>query len=596
MKKFLTLFWGCMILNLVSAQIRDPKDFIVILDLGPVIDDYRNNIVSVFLNVILKDYLNSKELDEFHLVGMGKEPRLMFREASFSREKVETFLVDLSRVPSIQPPINLIGTLNFVRDYLNSLRTIKSKHLILIMDGKSPGLDLEKTWKEALIKFRQFAIQNGWTFKIVLLPYIGDQPDLDLAKLWEKDLPTTVLDESDEFANKLLGSPRITWPDQPLKVGKSFRLTVKVENFEEQNIVLKVRNVLLNNESALKRPLTLSIPPKSSRDLNLELEWKTPPIEDGIYDANFNIEFEDNYRAFPKKQILNLQYTSSEAFDVDIRFILLIILAIILGVLFVLLIIRLFNHQVTGKRLSRIQAEKRLEKIKSMAYQLNTDRAEPYFTSTSQIYSSDKLTSKSKEEVVTQQTRSLDSAKSAKTSNWIASPDKVTHTSQSKKMVSQASTISFDQQVSSKNQPTPIIKSTVSETKIVYEANKPSGKVFVAEIWTDDYLFQNNIGNRGRFRFEVGEKKVLGSLKGIPIKIMRVPELGELTWDGETLWFKSWVDGFNIGNEVYNCLNKELVWSQPGKMGLHIFIQPYLSEASKFKLFLENLGKTNPGI
>lgn len=183
MKSLIKSFLVFYVALSLSAQITDPRDFVVLLDLGPALEAHRNGVVSVFLNVILKDYLNSSRLDEFHLIGFSKDPRLMFRKTAFSRESVESFLVDLHRLPASDEQMNLIAGLDLARDYLLSLATAKTKQVVLIMGGTSPGGETAGEWKKSLIDFHQYLRANKWRFRLVLLPYDGTQSELDLSQI-----------------------------------------------------------------------------------------------------------------------------------------------------------------------------------------------------------------------------------------------------------------------------------------------------------------------------------------------------------------------------------------------------------------------------
>lgn len=608
MKKFLIFLANLTLIFNLSAQVTDPRDFVVLLDLGPALSVYRNSVVSVFLNVILKDYLNSSKLDEFHLIGFAQEPRLMFRETAFSRERVESFLIDLNRLPESTDRMDLIKGLDLAKDYLRALVTMKTKQVVLIMGGESPGGATATLWKKSLIDFNQYLRANKWRFRIVLLPYTGDQPDLDLAQIWKDEIPLTVLDESEDFANKLLGSPRIMWPEGTLRVGKTFKLPLKIINYEQENLLLRIRQIQIDGENALNRPISLSLSPNSTRDFNPDLNWINSPESEGEYNINIEIVFEDSNRSFPVKRRLTVEFTSSAGPILDLKLILLIIGLILVGVLITWLIIRLLHHRATGHRLSKVQAMKRLEKIRvtpsnldrqtALAENKNLDRGQTTIKRESEIPRSALANARSQ----FSPSSSL-FEESSRTKSTLKQTSTITDHNRDQPrtgaVTATVSTLSSRKEGPKEEDLTHFGKKRSSwegeDTPRLSAAQESSGAcTFLAEIWTDDFLFQNNIGKRGRFLFQVGDKKILGSPTGIPIKILKTPELGELTWDGEKLWFRALAQDLNFGQEPVNVLNKEIIWSSPGKKGLHIVLQPYISEAEKFKRFLRSLGKTNP--
>ncbi len=601
MKTIMKFFLSFLVASSLSAQITDPRDFVVLLDLGPALTAHRNSVVSVFLNVILKDYLNSSRLDEFHLIGFAKVPRLMFRETSFSRERVESFLVDLYRLPESDEQMDLISGLDLAKDYLRSLATAKTKQVVLIMDGKSPGGEAAVLWKKNLIDFHQYLRANKWRFRLVLLPYDGSQPELDLSQIWKDEIPLTILNDSEDFANKLLGSPRIFWPEASLKIGRSFRLPLKVINYEQENLLLRVRQILIDGQNALNRPFSLSLPPNSNRSFDPELSWNNAPEADGEYSMTIEVVFEDGNRAFPNKRILKVNYSSSTGSILDIRLILIIFGIILVGVLVIWLVIKLLNYQATGHRLDKVQAARRLGKLQTSIRSLDRGYPQESRDKPAQAEKGGPLTASDKDRSPARVTPRTASQSTQSFSVPRAQPQ--TQEGRKTTLPHQESFVSYSGSSVTGPKEEELArfgnKQPTWESRDSYAVNEPGTKkdcTFVVEIWTDDYMFQNNIGKRGRFYFQVGDKKVLGAPTGIPVRILRTPELGELTWDGDKLWFRPLVENLNTGKEPIDVINREIVWSPPGKMGLHVVLQPYVSEAEKFKRFLRNLGKTNPDI
>lgn len=622
MSSFLRLIAALSLPVALWAQVDDPRDFVVVLDLGRVMTVYRNEVTSVFLNVILKDYLNSRQLDEFHLIGMGQEPRLMFRETTFSRDRVERFLVDLSRVPAVEGPVNLLGALDMVRDYIRSLATVKKKQIILILDGASPGPDLTRRWKEALESFAQTARANQWRYRLVLIPYQEGAPEQDLARLWQGELPMAVFplngqDGTEEFANRLLGSPRIVWPQARIPVrGDRLHLELSVQNFEADNLVLRVKEVLVNGANALPRPFSFSLPPGSTRNMTLDLQASNLP-ETGEVLLVVELVFDDPVRAFPNRGEVSVSIQPSAFGGLDLRAILLVLFLTALAALIVWFLVRLMGRRATVVRLSRTEAERRLARARashtseSTAPAIASGRSESTPPTRSRAGERSTDTPRTASEPVTASTNSAGARGASLSAASGGEPSRrstgrtevaarVTSTSQALPAVSSVRPSEARAEARppreddlarfSKKLPNWEIDTSDSAT-----VQGDRDCVFRVEIWTDDFLFQNDVGKRGRFPFAVGEKKVLGSTAGIPIKIVRAPELGELHWDGQTLWFTGWAEGLNFGKETVAIQGREIVWSRP-KHSLHILIQPYVSEAEKFKRFLRSLGRTNPEV
>lgn len=622
MSPFLRLIAALSLPVALWAQVDDPRDFVVVLDLGRVLSVYRNEVTSVFLNVILKDYLNSRQLDEFHLIGMGQEPRLMFRETTFSRDRVERFLVDLSRVPAVEGPVNLIGALDMVRDYIRSLVTVKKKQIILILDGASPGPELARRWKEALGSFAQTARANQWRYRLVLIPFQEGTPEQDLARSWQGDLPLAVFplngqDGTEEFANRLLGSPRIVWPQVRIPVhGNRLHLELSVQNFEADNLVLRVKEVLVNGVNALPRPFSFSLPPDSTRNMILDLQASNLP-EPGEAQLAVELVFDDPVRAFPNRGEVSVSIQPSAFGGLDLRAILLVVLLTALAALIVWFLVRLMGRRASVVRLSRSEAERRLAQARvsrtseSTSPAITSARIES--VSPSPFRAGDRATDtpRSTSESVTAsanptgaQGSPLSSAAGGTSSRRPSGRTEVPARGlPASGALPAVSSVRPSEARSETRPPREEDLARFSRRLPNWEIDtSDSAKqgardcVFRVEIWTDDFLFQNDVGKRGRFPFAVGEKKVLGTSAGIPIKIVRAPELGELHWDGQTLWFTGWAEGLNTGKETVAIQGREIVWSRPGKHSLHILIQPYVSEAEKFKRFLRSLGRTNPEV
>ncbi|GEM_PF-4132485 len=521
------------LLNVLPA-FAEPKDFIVVLDLGPILESSRNNIMSVFLNVILKDYLKSQKLDEFHLIGMANDPRQMYRQIVFDKNEIENFLINLNRVPAETVLPDLPKTMNFTFDYIQSLANDKSKVIVLIMDGKSPGGSEEKKWKDSLERFLTQANRNRWSFKIALIPFDGAQPEFDLNQLWSSRLPVTAFENSPEFANRFLGSPRITFPSDLGIQGRNITFPIKVENFNGDGMVLKLNSVKINGDSVLDNPTTISVSPNSSKSVTLSLYWKNAPAVPGNLDLLVELGFEDNFRAFPDKVRLPLNYTGEDGGSISPQIVILIIVAILLVALMIFLFVRLVQHRAQpGHYVSPALARKRIENQ-----------------------------------------RTASTARNASTTN-------ATRTSSVATSISKQPSARIEK------------RQTVAPVSRSAPANLGSEEnVYYLELWTDDFLFQNTAGGRGLFKFHDQERKVLGDIKGVPIRIQNTPALGEFYFENGKLWFKPLVEGCSFGDQAFICEGEEIIWNQHQKKSLHILMKRYVSEADKFKLFLQKLGKT----
>lgn len=376
MKKIGLIITGLLLL-LGSVQ-ASQKDFIVLLDTSEFMFDDYDQLVRTYFPDVVKEHL--KGHDFFHLISYAEQPELEITQKIDGKADMEVVLKRLLLLQPLGKYNDSVLAFRFLSQYTQSLPPYLPKTIIILTAGyyKVPqGLKKEDAEKE--IQSVLHTLKNkGWDVRFIRLNRVGGAPEdpknpaiaLDFDKInAQEGVASYQFQPTADFSNRTLGSPRIAYPQDMGKIGRSFSFSFSVENPGESAVILRLKEILYAGDNLLKDHLVLSLNPKEKKDVSAAAEFKTPP-KDGDQKGTFNLTFDDDVRAYPTQAEIRFQYSAGiEGFLMPAGIILGILVLLAL-VVFIIIMIR--KGYERGKEMADRHVRTRDEKEERNKVQIPT--------------------------------------------------------------------------------------------------------------------------------------------------------------------------------------------------------------------------------
>jgi hypothetical protein len=359
MKKLCLLV--CLLVNICFLWAEN-IDVVVMVDtswsLWQPFDDIENYLINSMLDQILH------KGDSFSLLQFSAKTKVEIRERIVngdSKTYIKNKVLQLKAPLLVGKYTDLLGAINFLYNYVDSLPQKDQKLIILVTDGihdPPPGSRNDKDYQVLMKEFMEKArlIKNkGWDVHILQIPEIDAKTGkvkegardkrADFLKEMARELDITIKKYSPEEKEKLLaqttGLAQVIFPSDLGTRGRRFTVPFIIKNNGTQSTTVTLTGVRSGDTNLLDTPkVTAEVPPQAEITLNAPLvlaEELTP----GAQRLPMTLVFDGDKRIIGSKGELVFTYVPGQAADITGFFLSYILpgLGILLGLAVIILLI-----------------------------------------------------------------------------------------------------------------------------------------------------------------------------------------------------------------------------------------------------------------
>ena len=155
------------------------------------------------------------------------------------------------------------------------------------------------------------------------------------------------------LSNRVVGEPRVEFPDELGKVRHRFRANFLIENFREEPVIVKLSSITWQGIEILEQPASVTIPGNTKKDLKVRITLPDS-IDFGKKDFAIELSFDGDPRIYPREGELSFDLSKggmqSGTRDILTYIIFGIVALILLALLF--LLVRWMASVMAGSSLS----------------------------------------------------------------------------------------------------------------------------------------------------------------------------------------------------------------------------------------------------
>jgi hypothetical protein len=371
MKKLIGVLF-CLVAALHPLAASEQIDLVVLFDTSESMMPYFDNTVQYLLKDILKEHLTYG--DSFHLISFADEPEFELSKKINEEKDIEEIVSRVLLLSPLGKYTDLVAALKYLYEYTEDLSLQSRKTILILTDGihdppqGSLNADGSKA-REETNRIAQDIRKEGWDVNLLEYPLSG-QTQAGGAGSGDNLLPTLAGDlkvpivsypdgegaDSDGLAHSALGAPEIIFPGHLGKVKAGFAVPLRVKNYRENPVLVKLNQILMEGQNILNKPVSVKVPGNSEAELPAQVVLPKG-MELGEKSYAVELVFDETVRVFPRKGVLAFTYVRPGlGIDVSVTLrIVLLVLCILLGVGLLFLLFRSLFTQAKPQRRPAVQ-------------------------------------------------------------------------------------------------------------------------------------------------------------------------------------------------------------------------------------------------
>ncbi len=330
---------------------EEPKDVVVLLDTSSSVMPIYDDLVNYVIGDTLREHVNSG--DTFHLLSFNSNPEIEISEKIQTKDDITDVLERLLLLQPIGRYTDLILALKYLYQYTIDLPFDREKSIVVLTDGihdPPPGSlfpSNDPNLKTEVKQITEELNRRGWDVRLIKLPSdtektaekstkdkneeeesedgskdgIQEKSEEDISEesllddiSEELDVPIVEYEdgESEEVSHKTFNMATVIYPDQLGLVGYSFNLPLTFINTTNEEIHLRLKEIVLDNKNILRKPVSLLLDRDEKKSIDCPISLPKS-LEPGKQDLIITLHFAEKTKAAPKEGIISLELKQSTA-------------------------------------------------------------------------------------------------------------------------------------------------------------------------------------------------------------------------------------------------------------------------------------------
>ncbi|MEW5817186.1 MAG: VWA domain-containing protein [Spirochaetota bacterium] len=387
MKKFFFAFSLILFLAGPAAVWGSQIDFIVLLDTSENVSGIFDDVIDLFIRNPLTNQLKSG--DNFHLIVFNNEPRIEISEQINTKDDVENILKRISLIYPFGSHKDLILALKYLYQVAMGLPLKNKKTILILTDGihdPPESSPFHESKAETLLELGNISgdlSQQGWYIRALKLPEkentdtqseSSGRINLFPQLVGNLNIPYTdyMREDKKDISNIALGSPSVEFPSYLGKVGNRFKVPIKIKNFNDKPIMLKLIGIDYNGKNILEEKIVRKVDGKKTITLHPYLTVP-PDFDEGDKTIPVELDFSDSLRVSPVRGTLRFTFSTGFAGQVSKLFYIaipaLLSAVLITGIILIVMLLRKVLESalwVPGRQLETIYDRRTLRQDASL--------------------------------------------------------------------------------------------------------------------------------------------------------------------------------------------------------------------------------------
>jgi VWA domain-containing protein len=323
-KSFIFISTFLLIVQILGSE---QIDNIVLLDTSESMFPYYSGTIDYLIEDIVKEQLQS--LDTFHLLSFNDYPEYEISRTIRGEDEITDILNRIFLLQPIGKYTDLIAAFSYLYEYTSKLQLNSIKKIIILTDGihdPPPGspYPVSSDNSSKIVKISENMRRQGWDVSLIQFPLdnSGDSSNKTSSNTSDSEnnlfpIIAKTLDEqvitlnSDNLKNtdshELTGAPEIIYPGDLGSVAKRFKLDIEIINHSPEPVLLNLAAVNTDTFNMLETAISLKLDSGETKTFKLILNLADSYTK-GQVSIPVELVFDDSYRAYPRKSILNLYY------------------------------------------------------------------------------------------------------------------------------------------------------------------------------------------------------------------------------------------------------------------------------------------------